>query len=77
MKDPRASLWWNKIDPNSLSRHGYIAYAFAAQRLGKYNSGMELKIEGFRAMKDDAWYWSQYADDALYAQLLVERGDRA
>jgi hypothetical protein len=36
LKNENALAWYNKIDTSKLSRHGYIAYLWASQKLGKY-----------------------------------------
>jgi len=56
-----------------LSRHGYLAYAYAAQKLGKYTGDIDKLLVAFLEKNDDSWYWSRYADQALFAQLLIER----
>jgi uncharacterized protein YfaS (alpha-2-macroglobulin family) len=33
LRDPRALQWWSEIDTKALSRHGYLAYAYTAQKL--------------------------------------------
>jgi hypothetical protein len=41
LSDPQALIWWSRIDPEKLSRHGYIAYISAAQKLGTYTLDLE------------------------------------
>jgi alpha-2-macroglobulin len=76
LKDTRALIWWSKIDPTRLSRHGYVAYAYAAQKLGKYTREIEKSLIQMLSKSDESWYWSIYADKALFAQLLLERWER-
>jgi hypothetical protein len=33
LRDTRALAWWTQMDTRNLSRHGYLAYAYAAQKL--------------------------------------------
>lgn len=72
LRDSRALLWWTRIDPSKLSRHGYIAYAFAAKKLGKYTRNMGMIITEKLEKNEESWYWSTRADIALYAQILLE-----
>lgn len=44
LKDTHALMWWSQIDTMKLSRHGYVAYAYAAQKLGKYTPEIEQKL---------------------------------
>jgi hypothetical protein len=69
-------MWWMKIDTSRLSRHGYIAYAYAAQKLGKYTPDIEKALTNILKKSDESWYWSSYADTAIFAQLLLERAER-
>jgi hypothetical protein len=66
-------MWWSKIDVSRLSRHGYIAYAYAAVKLGKYTPDIEKNILSQLTKNDESWYWSRYADSAIFARLLIER----
>jgi hypothetical protein len=78
LKDSRALSWWTQIDPKTLSRHGYLAYSYAAQQLGKYSTTIDATLKTKLSQKDNlSWYWTREADRALYAQLLLERQDRA
>ena len=72
-KDTHALMWWNQIDTNRLTRHGYIAYSYAAQKLWKYTPDMEKKMIASLWQPDESWYWSQHADRALFVQLLLDR----
>jgi hypothetical protein len=74
--DSRAPLWWNQIDPKKLSRHGYVAYMFAAEKLGKYNQEMYQEYSRLRTSPSDGYYWTLSADDALVVQLLLGRAER-
>jgi hypothetical protein len=62
-----------KIDVSRLSRHGYLAYAYAAEKLGKYTPDIEKTLMNNLTKTDESWYWSQHADRALFAQLLLGR----
>ena len=75
-KDERALMWWSRIDTKRLSRHGYVAYAYAAQKLGKYSPDIEKKLYQILEKNDDSWYWDISADRAIVAQLFLEHGDR-
>lgn len=44
LKDTHALMWWSQIDTARLSRHGYVAYAYAAHKLGKYTPEIEKKM---------------------------------
>ena len=77
LKDDNALTWWNKIDTSKLSRHGYIAYLWASQKLGKYLLENEkVFINMLEESNTSNWYWSSRADKALFVQLLFERNDR-
>jgi uncharacterized protein YfaS (alpha-2-macroglobulin family) len=76
LKDTRALMWWTKIDTSRLSRHGYIAYAYAALKLGKYTPSIEKALTSMLGRSDESWYWSVYADTALFARLLLEQWER-
>ena len=69
-------MWWSRIDTKRLSRHGYVAYAYAAQKLGKYTPDIEKRLYQMLEKNDDSWYWDISADRAIVAQLLLERRDR-
>ena len=75
LKDTHALMWWSQIDTARLSRHGYVAYAYAAHKLGKYTPEIEKKMLSWINQNDDSWYWSQHADTALIAQLFLDRQD--
>lgn len=70
-------MWWSRIDISKLSRHGYIAYAYTAQKLGKFTPEIEKKVMLSLSEQDESWYWSQYADRAIIAQLFLDRQDSA
>lgn len=64
-------MWWSSVEVQKLSRHGYLAYVYAAHKLGKYTPDMEQTLNTFLEKNDESWYWSQYADRAIFAQLLL------
>lgn len=77
LKNENAESWWNKIDTSKLSRHGYIAYLWASQKLGKYSLENEKTfISLLDKSASNSWYWSARSDRALFIQLLFERRDR-
>jgi alpha-2-macroglobulin len=78
LRDPSALSWWEKIDVSKLSRHGYISYMYAAQKLGKYSLDMEKVFASLLDVSStsDAWYWNTRSDKAIFVQLLLERRDR-
>jgi hypothetical protein len=75
LRDERALLWWNRIDVSKLSRHGYLAYVYAAEKLGKYTPLIEETLIASLDKTDESWYWTRSADRALFAQLLQQRGE--
>ena len=77
LKDSHALMWWSSVEVQKLSRHGYLAYVYAAHKLGKYTPDMEQTLNTFLEKNDESWYWSQYADRAIFAQLLLWRQEKA
>lgn len=77
LKNENALAWWKNIDTSKLSRHGYIAYITAAQKLGTYTLKDEKAfIDLLEKGSTNSWYWSKRTDTALFIQLLFERKDR-
>ena len=75
---PEALEASKSIDVKSLTRHGYLAYAAAAEILAITPPDMVAELD--RVMfstggRDDSWYWDRSADQAIYAGLLIDRGD--
>ena len=76
MKHEQAAEWWKRIDPNALGAHGYLAYAYAAQKLGRYTPQIDKNLSKMMLSTpsdNSYWYWSSQADRALYIRLLFER----
>lgn len=77
LKDSHALLWYTSIDPAKLSRHGYVAYAYASAKLSRYTPDIEKKLIALLdEPRENSWYWTGNADRAIIIQLLFERGDR-
>lgn len=75
-RDPRAAQWWSEIDIKRLSRHWYVAYAYAAQKLGKYTESIDTTLRAQLDSTSDDWYSTRISDRALYADLLLDRQDK-
>ena len=73
-KNDRAKILQKVIDPSKLSRHGYLAYAYGLHYLGQYSDTIDKRLVLLmNAPQDtDYWYWDKGADDAIYAQLLLD-----
>ncbi len=79
-RTPEALEAWKNIDTKKLTRHGYIAYGYAAHILKAYTPEMAIELDKrvFATGSDtDYWYWDKEADTAIYAQLLLDRGEDA
>lgn len=65
------------IDPTKLSRHGYLAYAYGLHYLKQYNDSVDKRLALLMNASEnsDYWYWDRGADTAIYAQLLIDRGN--
>ena len=77
-KKQEATTAWKSLDPKKLSRHGLLAYAYAAHLLDLYTPDLAFRLD--RVVLDSTstthvsyWYWDQYADLGIYAQLLLDR----
>lgn len=76
VKNEQAAEWWKRIDPNKLNRHGYLAYAYAAEKLSRLTPQILKNLEKIMTTEsDDYWYWNLHADKSLYVQLLFDRGE--
>jgi len=62
-----------------LDRHGFLMYMIGRQSLGRLTESdlSDLDTEMHPEISDGYWYWDMYADRALYAQLLIQKGDRS
>ncbi len=60
MKNEQAAEWWKRIDPNSLSPHGYISYAYAAHELGRYTPQIATNLDKIMntPRTESYWYWN-------------------
>lgn len=77
LKNENALNWWSKVDSSKLSRHGYLAYLWASQKLGKYSLENEkIFMDKLSTSNESSWYWSSRSDQALFVQLLFERNER-
>jgi alpha-2-macroglobulin len=77
-RTPEALEAWKNIDTKKLTRHGYIAYGYTAHILKTYTPEMTIELDKrvFSTGSDtDYWYWDTQADTAIYAQLLLDRGE--
>lgn len=75
-KSQHVKIIEKSIDPKKLSRHGYLAYAYGLQILGKYTTETDKILEKLiQAKWDQYWYWNSGADSAIYARLLLDRGE--
>ncbi len=75
-KSKHAKLIEKSIDPKKLSRHGYLAYAYGLHILGRYTDDIDKKLQtSIQQKTDEYWYWDSGADLAIYARLLLERGE--
>ncbi len=76
VKNEQAAEWWKRIDPNKLNRHGYLAYAYAAEKLSRSTPQILKNLEKIMTTEsDDYWYWNLHADKSLYVQFLFDRGE--
>lgn len=75
-KSERAASVLKLIEPSKLSRHGYLAYAYGLHYLGNYSdtTNAELSLRMRPKKDEDYWYWDSTADKAIYASLLLDRG---
>lgn len=78
LKHEQALSFWNMIDPKKLDRHGYLAYANASHLLGKLTPQIQKELHTHMNTRLDQsyWYWDSTTDSALYAQFLLDIGDR-
>jgi uncharacterized protein YfaS (alpha-2-macroglobulin family) len=75
-KSKHADIIKKMIDEKKLTRHGYLAYAYGLHTLSGYTLGVDKKLETLmNENKSSYWYWSDGADEAIYAQLLIDRGE--
>lgn len=76
-KNERALILQKAIDPKKLSRHGYLAYAYWLHYAWKYSDETHKQLTQIMSQdtKSDYWYWDSSADKAIYASLLLDRGD--
>lgn len=73
-KSQHAKILQKMIDTNNLTRHGYLAYAYGLHTLSWYTLWVDKKLETLMKNRSTSyWYWSDGADDAIYAQLLLDR----
>lgn len=63
---PEALENWKTIDTTKLSRHGYLAYAYAAHTLTTYSPEIAMKLDHLMfstGTTNDYWYWDKNADE--------------
>jgi hypothetical protein len=73
MKNEQANEWWKRIDPNTLSSHGYLAYSYAAYLLGRLSPQIEKNLATAMNKNTSYSYWSSSADRAIYIRFLFEK----
>ncbi len=75
-KSNYAKIIEKAFEPDKLSRHGYLMYAYGLQILDRLSPTVESKLSTLMKQvgNEDYWYWSQKADTAIYIQFLVDTG---
>lgn len=58
-----------------LSRHGILMYVRGLQYLGKVGEPLFAELTRSMAQNNSSayWYWDESADQAIYANLLLDR----
>ncbi len=75
-KSKHVKIIEKSIDPQKLSRHGYLAYAYGMQLMWRFSWEIDKKLEKKMEEKTgEYWYWDEWSDRAIYARLLIERGE--
>jgi MG2 domain/Bacterial Alpha-2-macroglobulin MG10 domain/Alpha-2-macroglobulin family/A-macroglobulin TED domain/Alpha-2-macroglobulin bait region domain len=66
------------IDITKLSRHGYLMYSVALASLGELDAKIKQSLKSRMSSRDSEsyWYWDDTADQAIYARLLSQIGER-
>jgi alpha-2-macroglobulin len=66
------------IDITKLSRHGYLMYSVGLASLGELDAKIKQSLKSRMSSRDSEsyWYWDDTADQAIYARLLSQIGER-
>lgn len=77
-KHPKAKIIQESIDISKLSRHGYLMYSVGLASLGQLDAKIKQSLKSRMSSRNSEtyWYWNDTADQAIYARLLVEIGER-
>jgi alpha-2-macroglobulin len=78
-KHPKAKIIQQSIDISKLSRHGYLMYSVGLASLGQIDAKTKQSLKSRMSSRNSEtyWYWDDTADQAIYARLLVEIGERS